>query len=487
VNADRSIALERLVDRLPEARVSGDCSALIGAIEMDSRAIEPGALFVALRGTHADGHRFIEDAVARGARAIVVDEPIEVPPDVIVVQVTDTRSALSALAAAFFDDPSEKLDVAGITGTNGKTTVAHMVAAICNGAGIPCGLLGTIGAEFGARRWPLDNTTPLPPALHGLLEQMRRHGAKAAAMEVSSHALALARVEDVRFRVVALTNVARDHLDFHETLDAYAAAKRRLFSLAPACVLNLDDPYGARWTDELRAEGRSVITYGARGDAMLVPNDIVADPDRTLFTLDGRRFELRLPGRFNVWNALASIGVGRILGIDDATAASALERVERVAGRMERLTANGVAVVVDYAHTPDALENALRSLRETARGALAVVFGCGGDRDRGKRPQMGAIASALADRVYVTSDNPRSEDPRLIIDDIVAGIDGDEYVIEPDRRRAIERAITEAHPGDVVLVAGKGHETYQIVGEQILPFDDAAVACEALAARGAPR
>jgi UDP-N-acetylmuramoyl-L-alanyl-D-glutamate--2,6-diaminopimelate ligase len=228
------------------------------------------------------------------------------------------------------------------------------------------------------------------------------------------------------------------------------------------------------------------VTYGERGDATLVPAQIVSEPDRTLFTLDGRRFELRLPGRFNVWNALAAIGVGRLLGIDDAIAASALERVERVAGRMERLTAGGVAVVVDYAHTPDALENALRSLRETAEGALAVVFGCGGDRDRGKRPEMGTIASALADRVYVTSDNPRSEDPRLIIGEIVAGIDGGNYVIEADRRHAIERAIAEARSGDVVLVAGKGHEAYQVVGEQILPFDDAAVACEALAAR-APR
>ncbi len=454
---------------------------------MDSRKVEPGALFIALHGTQSDGHRHIADALARGARALVVDERIdEVPPDVTVIFVDDTRRALSGLAAAFFDDPSQRLDVVGITGTNGKTTVAHMVAAICNGAGMPCGLLGTIGAEFGAHRWALDNTTPLPPVLHGLLAEMRRHGAKAVAMEVSSHALVLDRVEDVRFRVAALTNVARDHLDFHQTLEAYAAAKRNLFALAPASVLNVDDPYGAQWARELEHEGRTVVTYGAGSDAMLVPKQIVSEPDRTLFTLDGRRFELRLPGRFNVWNALASIGVARILGIDDAIAASSLERVERVAGRMERLTAGGVAVIVDYAHTPDALENALRSLRETTHASLAVVFGCGGDRDRGKRPQMGAIAAALADRVYVTSDNPRSEDPLLIIDDIVSGIEGTNYEVETDRRRAIERAIAEARSGDVVLVAGKGHETYQIIGEQILPFDDAAVACEALAAR-APR
>lgn len=485
MNADRSVELERLLSRVPEARVTGDRNAPVTAIEMDSRAIEPGAMFVALHGTKSDGHRHIADALGRGARAVVVDEPMDDVPGVTVIRVRDTRRALSALAAAFFDDPSQRLCVVGITGTNGKTTVAHMVAAICNASGMPCGVLGTIGAEFGARHWPLENTTPLPPVLHSVLAEMRAQGAKTVAMEVSSHALALDRVEDVRFRVAALTNVARDHLDFHQTLESYAAAKRRLFSLAPACVLNVDDPYGLRWSIELDDEGRDVISYGDRDGAMLRAQDILVDSDGSSFMVDGRRYRLALPGRFNVWNALASIGVARLLGIEDAIAAGALERVERVAGRMERLTAGGVAVVVDYAHTPDALENALRSLRETARGALAVVFGCGGDRDRGKRPQMGAIASALADRVYVTSDNPRSEDPQQIIEEIVAGMDRGNYVIEADRRQAIERAIEQARSGDVVLVAGKGHETYQILGERILPFDDAAVACEALAARGA--
>jgi len=410
-----------------------------------------------------------------------------VPPGVTVIQVDDTRRALSALAAAFFDDPSQALDVVGITGTNGKTTVAHMVAAICNEAGIPCGVLGTIGAEFGSTMHRLDNTTPLPPVLHGMLARMRDDGAKAVAMEVSSRALALDRIDDVRFRVAVLTNVARDHLDFHESLEAYAAAKRRLFSLAPVCIINADDAYGARWGIELHNEGRTVISYGDRYAAILSPEAIAIEQQGSSFTVNGQRYRLRMPGRFNIWNALAAIGVAQVLGIDDKVSARGLAAVERVPGRMERLNVGGVDVVVDYAHTPDALDNALRSLRETGRGALAVVFGCGGDRDRGKRSQMGAIASALADRVYVTSDNPRSEEPRLIIADIVAGIAGDDYVVEPDRRRAIERAILEAHSGDVVLVAGKGHETYQIVGEHILPFDDAAVACEALAARGAPR
>jgi UDP-N-acetylmuramoyl-L-alanyl-D-glutamate--2,6-diaminopimelate ligase len=327
----------------------------------------------------------------------------------------------------------------------------------------------------------------LAPELHGLLARMRDEGAKAVAMEVSSHALALDRVDDVRFRIAALTNVTRDHLDFHQTLDAYAAAKRRLFSLAPACVLNVDDAYGARWEPELSREGRSVVSYGLRHGALLVPRDLAVESFGSRFTVSGQAYELRLPGRFNVWNALAAIGVARLMEIDDATAARGLAEVERVAGRMERLAGGGVAVVVDYAHTPDALESALRSLRETATGALTVVFGCGGDRDSGKRPEMGAVAARLADRLYVTSDNPRTEEPQMIVDAIVAGIGNREHVVELDRRRAIERAIAEAHAGDVVLVAGKGHEAYQIVGERVLPFDDAAIAREALSARGVLR
>jgi UDP-N-acetylmuramoyl-L-alanyl-D-glutamate--2,6-diaminopimelate ligase len=486
VNADRSIPLEHLLARLPDARVSGDSDRLINAIELDSRAVTPGALFVALHGSHLDGHRYIEDAVARGACAVVVDEQIGDPPaGVAVIHVDDTRRALSALAAAFYGDPSQKIDVVGITGTNGKTTTAHMIAAICNEAGISCGVLGTIGAEFGSTTHRLDNTTPLPPVLHGMLAQMREDGAKAVAMEVSSHALALDRIDDVRFRIAVLTNVARDHLDFHESLEAYAAAKRRLFSLAPVCIINADDAYGARWAMELYNEGRTVISYGDRDAASLSPEAIAVEQQGSSFTVNGQRYRLRIPGRFNIWNALAAIGVAHALDIDDRVSASGLAALERVPGRMERLTADGVAVVVDYAHTPDALENALRSLRETTRGALTVVFGCGGDRDRGKRPQMGAIASALADCAYVTSDNPRTENPGSIIEEIVAGMKARNYVVEADRRRAIESAIAQARAGDVVLVAGKGHETYQIVGERVLQFDDAAVASEALAARGA--
>jgi UDP-N-acetylmuramoyl-L-alanyl-D-glutamate--2,6-diaminopimelate ligase len=488
VAAERRVALTALLNRLePPPVCTGETNVSVDAIETDSRKVRPGALFIALRGTRTDGHRFIGDAIRNGARAVIAETPM--PPglggEVTLARVEDSRRALSAVAAAFYSDPSHALEVVGVTGTNGKTTTTHMVAAIFNEAGIPCGIAGTVGAQFRSRTWRLENTTPLPPELHALLAQMRDDGAKAVAMEVSSHALALERVDDVRFRIAVLTNVARDHLDFHETVESYAAAKRRLFELAPVCILNVDDAYGARWALELDRQGRSVTSYGIRYGAHLVPEDVVTDATGTRFRVDGRRYELRLTGRFNVWNALAAIGAARAMGIDDAVSARGLQSLERVAGRMERLSGGGVGVVVDYAHTPDALESALRALRETTSGALAVVFGCGGDRDRGKRPEMGAVAARLADRIYVTSDNPRSEDPQTIVDAILSGIGIRAHVVELDRRRAIERAIADARPGDAVLVAGKGHEDYQIVGDRVLPFDDCAIAREALAARGA--
>jgi UDP-N-acetylmuramoyl-L-alanyl-D-glutamate--2,6-diaminopimelate ligase len=484
VSAERGVELAGLLQRLEAPVVTGGEPRAINAIETDSRRVKPGALFVALRGSRTDGHRYVREAVANGARAVVAEGAIAgLPDDVTGVSVADSRRALSALAAAFYQEPSHALDVIGITGTNGKTTTAHMIAAILSAAGRACGIVGTVGAEFGAEARPLENTTPLPPELHELLARMRDQGAKAVAMEVSSHALSLRRVDDVRFRVAALTNVARDHLDFHATLDDYAAAKRRLFELAPACVLNADDAMGARWAMELSREGREVITYGMRERAMLVPANVTVSRDGICFALGAQRYELDVLGRFNLWNALAAIGVARLLGIDDAAAARGLAGLHGVRGRMERIIAGGISVVVDYAHTPDALESALQSLRETAGGAVAVVFGCGGDRDRGKRSEMGAIAARLADRLYITSDNPRTEEPQAIADAIVAGLGAREHVVQLDRGRAIERAVAEAAPGDIVLVAGKGHETYQIVGSRVLPFDDLAVARAALDAR----
>jgi len=481
-----SVSLGALLATLPQGtRVIGNAAREIHALAIDSRSVEPGTLFVALRGERTDGHKFVAQAVERGAAAVVTEEWMSVPEAVTAIVVPDTTLALSRIADAFFGHPSRSMSVAGVTGTNGKTTTTQMIAAILNAAAVPCGTIGTIGARLGDREWPLANTTPLALELHALLAQMRDAGAKAVAMEVSSHALALNRVNDVRFAVGALTNITRDHLDFHESFEAYARAKRHLFDLAPRAVLNLDDPHGASWASEARL-GTIATTYGIGNDgAKLHAKDVAITPSGSTFSVDGTAFRVALPGRFNVANALCAIGVARTLGVDDATAARGLATLDRVAGRMEHFEGAGVNVVVDYAHTPDALENVLRTVRETTRGRVVAVFGCGGDRDRGKRPQMGAVAAKLADYTIVTSDNPRSEDPQAIVDEILPGIGDAPHRSVLDRREAIESAVDEARRGDVVVVAGKGHEPYQIVGNEMLPFDDREVAREALARKGA--
>jgi UDP-N-acetylmuramoyl-L-alanyl-D-glutamate--2,6-diaminopimelate ligase len=476
------VLLEMLLEGLPDSRITGGRSVMVSSLSFDSRSVRPGALFFAIVGEHTDGHRYLSEAIARGASAVIVERDIDLPPNVASVIVPDSAAALSKIADTFYRSPSRNLAIAGITGTNGKTTVTHMIAAIANAAGLSTGIVGTLGTKFDGIERPLDHTTPLASELQALLAQMRDKAVKVVAMEVSSHALALDRVSDVHFAVAGLTNVTRDHLDFHETPEAYAAAKRRLFDLAERAVLNADDPHGALWADELRG-GKLVLTFGIDGPADICAENIHMHATGSTFDVDGRHFDLRLTGRFNVSNALCAIGVARMLGIGDDLSARGLAAVERVRGRMERIEGGNVEVIVDYAHTPDALGSALRALRETTHGRRIVVFGCGGDRDRGKRREMGAVVAQNADYAYVTSDNPRTEDPRAIIEDILPGIAGAPHEIEPDRRRAIAAAIRNAQPGDTILIAGKGHETYQIVGKDVLPFDDAAEARRALAER----
>jgi UDP-N-acetylmuramoyl-L-alanyl-D-glutamate--2,6-diaminopimelate ligase len=452
-----------LLGVLGDARIVGTLPPRVESIVTDSRESTSGSLYVALRGARVDGHHYAHVAVENGAVAVVAEQELAIDAPQLIV--ADTRVAISRLADAFYGRPSAALRIAGITGTNGKTTTTHLVRSICDEAGEPCGLVGTLGASFGDRRWPLENTTPLALELHALLAALRDAGAKDVAMEVSSHALALGRVDDVRFAVAALTNITRDHLDFHGTIDRYAAAKRRLFDLAPIAVLNVDDPWGAVFARDFPA----AITYAIDAPAVVRAQDLVIDGDGSRFRVDGTDVQTALPGRFNVRNALAAFAIGRAFGYPDATIARGIAATRAVPGRMERIGAFGIDAIVDYAHTPDALENVLRAARETAKRKLIVVFGCGGDRDPGKRAEMGAIAASLADRVIVTSDNPRSEDPMAIARAIADGIKAD---IVLDRRRAIRRAVNEAVAGDVVVVAGKGHEAYQIVGAQTLPFDD---------------
>ena len=475
------VPLELLLKGVEHSRIAG-APQTIADLAIDSRAVKPGALFFAVPGEHTDGHNFIAQAVANGAVAVVCERNAELAGNATAVVVPDSAAALSKIADAFFRSPSRDLAVAGVTGTNGKTTVTHMVASIVSAAGVSAGIIGTLGTAFDRVREPQANTTPLAPQLHSVLAQMRDAGVKIVAMEVSSHALSLQRVSDVHFAVAALTNVTRDHLDFHKTPEAYAAAKRRLFDLAPRAVLNADDAHGARWAVELRA-GKHVLTYGVDTDADIRARDVRLDASGSHFTVDGRAFELRVPGSFNVANALCAIGIMRSLHIADDVSARGLSSIDSVRGRMERIDGGDIEVIVDYAHTPDALESALGALAETARGRRIVVFGCGGDRDRGKRAEMGAVVARHADYAYVTSDNPRTEDPRAIVDAIVPGLGKAPHTVEIDRRRAIAAAIRDAKPGDVVFIAGKGHENYQIVGTEVLPFDDAAEARRALAER----
>jgi UDP-N-acetylmuramoyl-L-alanyl-D-glutamate--2,6-diaminopimelate ligase len=455
--------LRSLLDALDAPRIVGTLPETVTAIAVDSRTAVPGSLFVAVRGERVDGHRYAKGAVVRGATAVVVEREVDV--DVPQVIVADTRVAISRLADTFYGHPSQALLVFGVTGTNGKTTTTYLLRGIAEAAGLPCGVIGTLGGIFGERAWALENTTPLALELHRLLAEMREAGARAVAMEVSSHALALGRVDDVRFCAAALTNVTRDHLDFHGTLARYVAAKRHLFDLAPHAVFNVDDPVGRTFAGEFAM----ATTYAIDRVAQLRASNIVLQGDGTRFDAGSLHVEIGLPGRFNVANALAAIGIARAAGIPDEAIVRGLATARAVPGRMERIGAFGIDAIVDYAHTPDALANVLRAARETTRGRLIVVFGCGGDRDTGKRVEMGRIAADVADAVIVTSDNPRSENPAAIAAAVAEGIVAEVIL---DRRTAIRRAINDARAGDTVVVAGKGHETYQIIGDERLPFDD---------------
>jgi len=455
----------KLVAALADATVIGTLPPSIEGLASDTRAVRKGTVFVALRGARLDGHAFIAEAAANGAAFVVVERPSDLAVPQVVVP--DTRIAASALADAFYDRPSQALAIVGVTGTNGKTTTTHLVRDVLEAAGIACGVIGTLGGSFRDHEpWPLGNTTPLALELQRVLAEMRAAGASAVVMEVSSHALALRRVDHVRFRVAVLTNITRDHLDFHGTFERYVAAKRLLFDLAPQQVLNLDDPSGSAF-----AQGfPTAITYALDRPAELHPRDLRVEGDGSTFSVGDTAVSIALPGRFNVRNALAAFGAGRALGIDDATIARGLAATRAVPGRMERIGAFGIEAIVDYAHTPDALENVLTAVRETTRRNLILVFGCGGDRDPGKRAQMGEVGARLADRVIVTSDNPRSEDPLAIAESIAVDYAHTEIVL--DRRAAIRRAIDQAQAGDTVVVAGKGHEAYQIIGDETRPFDD---------------
>jgi UDP-N-acetylmuramoyl-L-alanyl-D-glutamate--2,6-diaminopimelate ligase len=479
--------------------VAGDVSVRVCGVRHDSRTVEAGDLFVARAGARTDGARFVRDAVARGAVAVMsqvgaVDASAAGVP---VVFVPDPVGGLAHAAAAVYGQPSFSLDVVGITGTNGKTTTAHLVRVAIDGAigQATCGVLGTVGHSFADWQEPTENTTPEADDIARTLYTMRARGAAYAAMEVSSHAIELGRVRALRFRLSVLTNLTQDHLDFHGTMEAYAEAKARLFTeLGPGgAVINVDDPFGRELAGRVRAP---LVRVSARAGA--TPADADLAPVRLQVGAHGIEALVRTPrgeaelrsrllGMHNVENLLVALGVACALDLDVERAARALSDAPAPPGRLERCDGPGdeVTVVVDYAHTPDALARVLDALRAVGSGRIWCVFGCGGDRDPSKRRPMGESVGRRADVAVVTSDNPRSEAPEAIIATVAEGVcaSGKEPVVEVDRRRAIDWAVHSAAPGDIVLVAGKGHEDYQLVGNVKHPFDDRIEARRALAAR----
>jgi len=491
---------------LPPAAVGRQVKGLA----YDSRRVVPGALFVALKGQKTDGAAFAVQALSKGAVAVVAEAPRpEAVPDATWIQVRDGRHAMARMAAAFYGRPSDDLRLVGITGTNGKTTTAYLLSALFEAAGIRCGMLGTVIYRIGREERPATRTTPEAVDVQHMLREMVTAGCGACAMEVSSHALAQRRVDEMRFAAGVFTNLTRDHLDFHGDMESYFEAKRRLFEMLPGgapAVVNLDDPRGAA----IAAGAKHIVGYAIDRPADVYPQAL--SPTLRGLAFDAvtprgvLRVRSRMVGRPNVYNILAAIATSVGLDLPGAAVEQGLADLPGVPGRFEVVSApdDDVTVVVDYAHTDDALRNLLETARPLASRRLITVFGCGGDRDRTKRPLMGAVAARLSDLVILTSDNPRSEDPEQIIEEVKRGLvvpadrarpgdarNGQKYtpprttphMTIADRRLAIERAIALAKQDDVVLVAGKGHERYQVIGDREMPFDDAAVAREALARR----
>ncbi|GIP39674.1 UDP-N-acetylmuramoyl-L-alanyl-D-glutamate--2,6-diaminopimelate ligase [Paenibacillus sp. J31TS4] len=491
--------LKELTPLLAASRLIGDGEVELTGITTNSKRIEPGDLFICLPGSVHDGHRFAEDAVRSGAAALVVERPLDVTVPQLVVK--SSRLAMAIIGPKWFGYPSRELGVIGVTGTNGKTTTTYIIEKLLADAGHRTGLMGTIQLKIGDETLPTANTTLEALEIQRNLRRMKEAQADYCVMEVSSHALHMGRVKGVRFRTALFTNLTQDHLDYHKTMDDYRAAKGLFFSRLgneyadderelSYAVLNADDPASAYFAELTAAQ---VLTYGIEQEADVRASDIRIMPSGTTFRLTTFRgdteIKLKLIGKFNVYNALGAITAALLEGIDLAAIKQSLENMNVVPGRMEAVDAGqDFLVLVDYAHTPDGLENALSTIREFAEGEIMTVFGCGGDRDRTKRPIMGRIAAQNSHYVYVTSDNPRSEDPEAILRDIEpgvkeAGYGPDRYAMLADRREAIRQAVGRARKGDVILIAGKGHETYQIIQGTTHHFDDREEARDALRGR----
>ncbi len=490
-----SISLRQLLKNLKVEKTTGEVERVICGVTSDSRRVAPGMVFVALNGLTADGHDFIPSALDRGAAAIVSARNGFMAGKATTVRVVDTRHALARLSAEFYGHPSSKMKMVGVTGTNGKTSVTFILRHLMESASISTGLIGTIRYEIKDRMIPAWRTTPESAEVQQLLSQMVRSGCPACIMETSSHAIDQQRVACVDFDTAIFTNLSGDHLDYHGDMDSYLACKARLFTgeyqgpIPAASVINIDDPYGQKLLPMALSEWK--ITYGLENrDAELSACQIVASTRSTSFVLKhgGKEAEVTIPliGRHNIYNVLAAVGGALTLGISWSQILEFLPSLPSVPGRLEPVASDApFQVLVDYAHTDDALGNVLRTVREITQGRIHLVFGCGGNRDASKRGRMGGLAAQLADVTYITNDNPRRENPNVIAAAIVDGYQSvrtDGFLVELERERAIDAAISQAEGGDVVLIAGKGHETYQEFSDTVIPFDDRECAIESLEA-----
>ena len=469
--------LQKLLQNIPYTNIQGTEQIEINHIVYDSRKVEKGDVFVCISGFQTDGHRYIPMALEKGAVAIVTEREIsDIPKNVTVIQTENNRKTLAQMAVVYYENPTKSLCMIGVTGTNGKTSITYYIQSILSEAGNKTGVIGTIENRIGDTIIPTERTTPESLELQALLQRMKQENVSHVMMEVSSHSLDLHRVDGVAYDVAVFTNLTQDHLDYHKTMENYQKAKGLLFAKSKKSVINMDDDAGQYMAD--CAKG-SVMTYGIDKDADLKAEQIVVSAEGTTFTLLYKQksyaVQLHTPGRFSVYNALGAIGACLCLGMDIETVLKGISKNKGIAGRFQSIhSKKGCTAIVDYAHTPDGLVNVLKTAREFAKGRLIAVFGCGGDRDKTKRPIMGECGGKFADYCILTSDNPRTEDPIQILRDVEVGTKSvtKNYEIEPDRKKAIQRAVSLANANDVILIAGKGHETYQIFADKTIHFDD---------------
>jgi len=479
--------INELVKILPEViSIDGPLNMEINSVVDDSRQVKEGALFVAVTGDNFDGHDFIPEVIKRGAKAVIGEKPISLAKDKTYIRVNDSRKALAISSAWFYGFPGDKLRLIGVTGTSGKTTTTYLIRAMLEEVGATSGVIGTIRNIIKDRELPTSFTTPGSLKLNELFSQMVEQNVEYVVMEVSSHSLKLHRVEGLTFEVGVFTNLTQDHLDFHKTLEDYFWSKQKLFKQSKQAVINIDDKSGTRLLDIIDIPA---TTYGIENPARLMAQNIRQTMEGVYYDLvyQDEKYPVfyGVPGRFSVYNSLSALAVGITLGFPIDSLINALKKVKGVPGRFEPVENDkGFTVLVDYAHKPDSLKNVLLTIKEFCKGNIITVFGCGGDRDREKRPIMGKIATELSDYTIITSDNPRSEDPEAIIRQIESGVVGRNYQKITDRRKAIQQALLMAKKGDTVLIAGKGHETYQIIGDKKLHFDDKEVVKEFLSGGG---